>query len=135
MMAIFEWTDDYSVGVHTIDTQHQGLFKTFNDLHDALTGGDKGAIEKALGDMWQYTTDHFEYEEKYFRMHKYPDTEAHKAEHAALSDQVAEKVRQYHAGDLELTTELTDFLGNWLKTHILQTDKQYSEFFRSKGVR
>ena len=134
-MALFEWTDEYSVGVHTIDTQHQGLFQTFKDLHNALNVGDTGAIEKALGDMWQYTTDHFEYEEKYFRMHKYPDAEAHKAEHAALSDQVAGKVRQYQAGELELTGELTEFLTTWLKSHILETDKQYSQFFQLKGVR
>jgi len=134
-MALFEWTEDFSVKIHTIDLQHQGLFKTFNDLHDALQSGKKLAIEKAMGDMWQYTCDHFEYEEKYFARHKYPDAEAHKAEHKALSDQVNEQVVKFNAGELELTTDLVDFLGNWLKNHIQGTDMKYSEFFQAKGVR
>ena len=85
--------------------------------------------------MWQYTCDHFEYEEKYFARHKYPDTEAHKAEHKALADQVNEKVVKFNAGELELTTDLVDFLGNWLRNHIRGTDMKYSEFFQAKDVR
>ena len=134
-MAQFEWTEDYSVGIHSIDLQHQGLFKTFNDLHDSLKSGDKPAIAKALGDMWQYTCDHFEYEEKYFALHKYPDTDAHRAEHEALSKQVNEQMKKFNLGELELTPELAEFLGNWLKNHIDGTDKRYSEFFKEKGVR
>lgn len=134
-MAQFEWSDDFSVGIPSIDAQHQGLFKTFNDLHDSLGGGDKKAIAKALGAMWQYTCDHFEYEEKFFARYRYPDADAHKAAHAALGKQVSDQVRKFNDGDLELTTELAGFLNDWLKKHINGTDKEYSEFLQAKGVR
>jgi hemerythrin len=134
-MALFEWTDDFSVGIHSIDMQHQGLFKTFNDLYESLQTGDALAIEKALGDMWQYTCDHFEYEEKYFARHKYPDAAPHKAEHAALAAQVSDQIAKFNSGELTLTSELAEFLGSWLKNHINGVDKKYSAFFKAKGVR
>ena len=134
-MANFEWSDDYSVGIPSIDAQHQRLFEIFNELFDSLEKGEKRVIAKALGDMWQYTCDHFEYEEKYFARHKYPDGDAHKAEHAAVSKQVNEQVIKFNDGSLELTTELADFLTNWLKNHINGTDKKYSSFLQEKGMR
>jgi hemerythrin len=38
-MALMEWKDKYSVNVPTIDTQHQNLFATINELFDAMRSG------------------------------------------------------------------------------------------------
>ena len=54
---------------------------------------------------------------------------------AQLAQQVSEQVRKFNEGELELTTELTDFLSDWLQNHINGTDKEYSEFLQAKGAR
>jgi hemerythrin len=35
-MSLMAWSNSYSVGVATIDSQHKGLFDMVNDLHTAV---------------------------------------------------------------------------------------------------
>ena len=36
-------------------------------------------------------------------------------------------------GKMSLTIEVINFLSDWLKKHIMGTDKKYSQFFNEKG--
>ena len=35
-MNLFEWSQDYAVGIRLIDNDHRGLFETINALHEAV---------------------------------------------------------------------------------------------------
>lgn len=134
-MPFFEWTDQFSVGVDTFDTQHKKLAGYLNDLHDAmLDGRGNHALASILNGLIEYTKTHFEDEENAMQQYGYEQLEDHRDEHAELTDQVLRFQRQFLAGEAILSVPIMQFLKEWLSHHILETDKQYEGFMREHGV-
>ncbi len=108
-----------------------------NELFDGVQAGrGKEVLGPTLDGLVSYTVTHFANEERYMTQHKYPALAAHKAEHDALAKQVAEVQAKYKAGaSAALSMEVMAFLKNWLVKHIMGSDKAYTPFMNSKGVK
>lgn len=134
-MALIEWSNDLSVNVAEIDKQHQKLVMMLNDLHDAMKQG-KGheIIGKIITELINYSVVHFATEEKYFVQFNYPDTDSHKKEHADFVQQVSIFNDGFKKGKLMLTIDVVKFLREWLRKHIMGTDKKYTQFFNDNGL-
>jgi hemerythrin len=123
---MFEWSNDYSVRVVSIDAQHRNLFAIAHELYDAMSAGrGRMACGKILDRLVQYTAVHFAFEERLMRSNNYDDLAAHKAEHDALTAQVVQFQSDYWRGKLTLTVQLLQFLKGWLEKHIKGTDMRY----------
>ncbi|HAZ12632.1 MAG: hemerythrin [Bdellovibrionales bacterium GWA2_49_15] len=135
-MAIMEWKSELSVGIESIDNQHKELVAMIAELNDAMG---KGKGREVLGTIFdkiiQYAGTHFAYEEKLFATHAFPGAAAHKVEHAALVKQALELQGKFKAGQMTISFATLDFLMDWLKKHIMGTDKQYTQFLVGKGVK
>jgi len=131
-----QWSDDYNVNIREIDSQHRRLFELVNELHDAMS---QGQGSKLLGDilnnLLHYTKMHFSTEERYMSTYKYPGFMAHKAEHDELTKTVVDFVESYRNGKALISIQLMNFLINWLKNHILATDKKSGSFLISQDVK
>jgi hemerythrin len=135
-MALLPWSDEYSVGVSTFDSQHKQLFQFINDLHAAMAAGKANDIlGKTLSGLIEYTKSHFGAEERLMELHKYPHYLQHKSEHQVLITTVEAFQTKFQQGNSYFTIELMNTLKNWLTNHILKTDMKYTEFFANKGVR
>jgi hemerythrin len=135
-MALFNWSDKYSVEVQSIDKQHQKLFAMMNELHEAMASGKGNQLAPAIVKrLVNYTRDHLAAEEGMMRRANYPDFNTHKAEHDELNRKVAKMAKDIEGGNVVLSINLQNFLREWLKTHILLRDKQYSAHLRTAGVR
>ena len=66
--------------------------------------------------------------------HAYPDFLAHKSEHDHLTERVMDLQRGFRSNEVRLTIEAMEFLKDWLRHHILGSDKKYSPFLNTKGV-
>jgi hemerythrin len=136
-VAYMEWSDKFSVGVDSVDRQHQRLVTMVNELFDAMKAGHgKDVLEKTLDSLVQYTVYHFSYEEKLFADTGYPDAERHKHEHEDLTKQalaIQEKVRS--GASFALSMEVMEFLKNWLVNHILGSDKKFGPHLLEKGIK
>ena len=110
-MPLFQWSQNLSVNIAEIDTQHKRLVDLINHLHDSMKEG-KGreAMGKILKDLTDYTVYHFSTEEKLFEKYGYPESARHKKEHEDLTKQVLDIGRKYNAGDMILTMDLMNFL-------------------------
>jgi len=135
-VPLFQWTKDLSVNIVEIDNQHKKLIELINLLHDSMKAGKgKDILGKILTDLADYTVYHFGTEEKMFQKYKYPASSLHKKEHDDLTKQVMDIKAKLDAGKSVITMEIMTLLKDWLSNHILQTDKRYSAFFNSNGVR
>ena len=134
-MPLMEWTDRMSVGVAQFDNEHKKLVSLINELFDAVQAGrGREALGKILDELINYTKTHFTNEEHLMQKQGYPNLEAHRKEHEALTKQVIDVQRKYHAGATAmLSMEVMTFLKNWLIKHIQGTDKQYGPFLNAKG--
>lgn len=134
-MALFNWKDEFSVKVTKFDEHHKKLIGLINELHEAMLKGQQQAvIGKTLKSLADYTKYHFGEEEKMMTGYGYPGLQEHKAQHDAFVEKVRHSIAQYEAGKLALSIEVMNFLRDWLKGHIMQTDKKYTAFFSSKKV-
>jgi len=135
MSNLFSWTEKYAVKVAKLDHEHQNLFKVVNELNDALAAG-KGreVVAGVLKRLIDYTATHFKNEEALMAKHNYPGLAAHRVEHQTLVEQVLKFQADFTAGKHEVAVSLLPFLQNWLKNHILHTDKNYSQFLNDHGV-
>lgn len=136
-MPLVTWNDSLSVGVPSIDDQHKKLVSLLNQLHDGMMSGKgKVILGGVLQGLIEYTTVHFKYEEDLFARTGYPESEAHKKEHADLVRSVKEIRQKYEtAGPSALTISVMSFLKSWLTSHIQGADRKYSAHLVSKGVR
>lgn len=133
---LLNWNDSFSVNVGEVDNQHKKLVSLINRLHEAMgQGKSKEVLAAILAELVNYTKIHFAYEERLMQTHGYPDLAAHKLQHDRLTSQVMEFAQEFSAGRTMLSIDLMHFLKNWLQTHIKGTDKKYSPFLASKGVR
>jgi hemerythrin-like metal-binding protein len=132
---MFDWTPDYSVGIGSIDGQHQKLFSIARELYSAMSAGQgKEALGRILDRLAQYTEVHFAHEERLMREHDFPGLADHKAEHDALKGQVRRFQQDFEAGRVVLTVELLHFLRDWLQKHIMGSDQRYAPFLKQRLV-
>jgi methyl-accepting chemotaxis protein len=134
-MTLMDWNDSFSVNIQEIDNQHKCLIDLINQVYKGMMMNEgKEVLGKALGDLVDYTKTHFGYEERMFKQHEYPDTQSHIAKHEKLVGQVMDFYNKFQSGEVEVDNELLKFLKDWLVSHIMGTDREYSDFFNSKGI-
>lgn len=134
-MALITWSDDLSVGVDEIDDQHKKLVQLVNGLHNHLVIGDANDIMgKVLDRVIEYTSFHFDTEERLMEEHGFPFSAAHKREHQKLVNTALELQAKLNSGNGRITSETMTFLKDWLSHHILESDMYLGKFLNSKGV-
>ena len=134
-MAFFEWTDQLSVNVQAIDSQHKKLIEMINSLNEAMLAKKGREMQKATIDaMVDYAATHFRLEEGYMKKFNYPDYDAHKSEHDEFTRTAQDLKERADTKGFGLTLEIMGFLKNWLQNHIMGTDKKYSAFFNAHGL-
>ena len=136
-MSLMAWNDRLSVGIASIDKEHQELVSLLNGFYDAMQAGHgKESLAGVLAGLIDYTKMHFAHEEQLFAKTSYPDAAAHKKAHDELTHQVLEIQKKYNQGaTAALSSETLNFLKNWLLTHIQGTDKKYSSHLTTHGIR
>lgn len=133
--GLFTWDNSFSVNIGVIDMQHKKLVSMVNELQQAMVeGSGKGKLGIILSNLVGYTRGHFRTEERLMQTHAYPDFLAHKSEHDHLTETVMDIQCRFRSNETGLTIEVMEFLKDWLRNHILGSDKKYSPFLNAKGV-
>ncbi|GAA0557172.1 bacteriohemerythrin [Rhizomicrobium electricum] len=134
-MALLTWNPGMSVGVRVLDEDHKKLIAMINELHSGmLEGHSNDVVGGVLRRLASYTVEHFQREEKFFAETAYPGAAAHKREHEKLKTQVMAEIQKFQAGTTGLGMETLNFLRDWLKHHIQESDKAYSAHLNAHGV-
>jgi hemerythrin len=129
-----QWQASYSVGIKLIDKQHQELINMTNELFASCLMGDEAArrfFKKVIQGAVDYINFHFSTEEKMFVLVNYPQAAAHKKEHETFVAEVVKQVKDFEAGRKFVPNAFARFLKNWVLTHIVISDKKYSEYIRN----
>ncbi|MCX7987138.1 MAG: bacteriohemerythrin [Bacteroidales bacterium] len=135
-MEIIKWTPEYSVGIASIDSQHQSLFNAVNEFYNGIKQNlSREATLELLEKLKAYTVYHFKTEEQLMKTYSFPGYQSHKDEHDNFKAKVADIENRIKNGKLVISIEITNMLKQWIENHIHKTDKAYSAFLISKGVK
>ncbi len=125
-MAI-EWTNDLSVGVSSIDAQHQQLFKMADELFEAgKNGKSKEKIGDLLGFLDRYTKQHFKDEEAYMKSINYPGLAEQEKAHQAFVNELTKLKGEFDksGGNIAVIIGANQMVVDWLTKHISGMDKK-----------
>jgi hemerythrin len=82
----------------------------------------------------EYTKSHFDTEENMLKEHGYKEFEHQKQSHEQFVERTQQFQRELLEGKVLLTSEMMDFLKDWLMKHIQKEDMKYRDFFNAKGI-
>ncbi|GAC1468829.1 MAG: hemerythrin family protein [Desulfuromonadaceae bacterium] len=129
-----EWRDSLAIGVEAIDNQHKELLLRFDRLLNACHAGQGiEELKKLQAFLEVYVHTHFNDEEALQRLHRYPDYEAHHAQHVYFIEQINKlKSETKHEGvSTHHVVETNNMLLKWLLNHISKVDKELGSFIKS----
>ncbi len=131
---MFQWSDEYAVGVPKIDAQHQELFRTAQEVHKALLKGHgQDVMVRVFVRLVAYTHKHFTAEEELMEALHYPEIDHHKAMHEEFRAKVKQFCGELSSGRAPLTSQVLKFLETWLSQHICQADRRLGIYMRAKS--
>lgn len=137
-------------GNEIIDSQHAWLFELAARVTDTLgTCGledvepesdeeaacdarEVDATADAVYGLADYISEHFGDEEALMNEHGYPGVGPHVALHEALSARVTSYMLKYMNGDIGMGLELADFFREWLGSHILEHDREFTTWLATR---
>ncbi|RJR41588.1 MAG: hemerythrin [Desulfobacteraceae bacterium] len=135
-MEVFPWKEQYSVGIASIDKQHQKLVAYLNDIYKALgEGKGKESLGQIFSGLIEYTKTHFASEEGLMKLYDYPGYEEHRQIHDKMTAHVLGLGEKFKKGEISSPIQIANFLKDWLSKHIQETDKGYGPFLNSKGCK
>lgn len=139
---MFEWKPEYSCNAEDIDLQHKKLFHLIGELYDITKEKDGfdhyDDITRIFQELSDYTVYHFGYEEKLLEQYQFDAAalKMHKLEHGAFVHKLLHVQKEdLDKNENKILMEVIMFAVEWIEKHILATDKQYSEFLNSHGVK
>ena len=127
-MPLISWNAGLSLGIQDIDTQHRKLVDIINQLHDAqLQGRSREVMDKILSALYDYTQQHFSFEEKMLARAGYADLANHQQTHRAFMAKLADLQARHRDPKKPMSSlEVMNFLKDWLVKHIQGVDKRYA---------
>ena len=136
-MALYNWKNDYSVGVSIFDNHHKKLFDIANKLHEMMKQGcSKEEIEKTINEMVDYTKYHLAEEEKAMERINYSDISAHKRAHQVFIAEIEGYMKEVENGQaIFVVVKLSKTIVDWLVEHIHKVDKKYMNEMHAEGVK
>ncbi len=130
---MFNWKDEYSVGIRAIDDQHKRLFEIgekINIVLDSYNGQD--SYDEILGlieELKDYTIYHFDYEEDLLAKYQYPEIEDQIEQHKTFVNYLQNlDLANVDDNQERSMKELIMFVAKWIFKHISNSDFRYSEF-------
>jgi hemerythrin-like metal-binding protein len=136
-MEKIEWSDRFSVGVGTLDEQHQTLIGMMNQLIDTPNvDSNSTIITDLLNGMIEYATTHFVEEERLMGVHNYPDFLPHQEQHVAFMKKTAEfcSVEEGTVVVHDFSETVLAYLRAWWIQHIQVDDMKYKSLFIGKNL-
>lgn len=134
-----QWSEDLSIGIELLDSQHKELFQHISRLRAAWREGEgRDTLLKTLRFLEEYVAVQFNAEEAYMRRFNYPGLNVHEEEHKDFVKVLSEYRRKFQ--ELDPRAEITQFLSmeiarklsDWLADHIKSVDKNMGAFLAGK---
>lgn len=130
-----KWSQDFSVGVEAIDSQHKDLFARINNLDSAMKQGKaKEEIISLMEFLNDYVNIHFGTEEKYMTDYDYAGYAHHKAKHSWFIQELSDIRRKVGAEGVtpDVIILSNNLLISWFSNHVRTIDMMLGKFLKPK---
>ena len=136
LLKKFDWKKDYSVNIDIIDEQHKKFLDIMNLLIDTINENDcSQRVADIFFSLAYYAEHYFINEEIMFKNYQYPNLTQHKEVHNKFIMRIIQFQKEFEQDKENVCEELLQYLEDWFKEHILDYDKQASDFLLEHGMK
>ena len=134
-MGLLKWSNESSVGIHTIDNEHREMIDAINELCDAVSNGHgREQTSRLLNRVIECARGHFTSEEAMLLASAYPELAEHTEQHQSLLAEVEELAARHVHDGLVLSERSLSFLHYWFEDHLVNDDRSYTAWIQKHGV-
>ncbi len=130
-----KWSNDYKIGIPSLDSQHKRLFQLIKELNDALDSGLRLVnVERLFAGLDQYVTRHFQLEEKYMLDSHYSGLEKQQKAHEYFTvkfNELSEKLSMTGITP-DIIKTIKGELTEWLKGHVTGLDQEFGKYYQEQ---
>ena len=128
---INDMSDFLSLGIKTVDLQHEKFFKMLDELRLYSANKDnKLLIENLLEEFSAYATYHFVAEERMMKKSEFPLYEVHMQQLLFFKQKLDEFKQALEYKNEMVDEQMLNFLRKWFVVHISEQDKQYADYIK-----
>jgi len=129
-------SDKYTLGIESIDQQHDRLLEMIDNLESAMSLGDsRPEVESIIERLYAFAQGHFAYEEDLMLKTDFPGFAAHQEQHRAYLDKILEICHRWaDGGGFLIAVDLHEVMTEWATYHILECDQDYVKHLQEKGI-
>lgn len=125
---MFEWKNEYSVGVKEIDEQHRKLFeiggRAYSLVENTFISDKYDKILDIINELIDYTVYHFKCEENLMLESKYRGFFSHKLEHEGFINKVNNiDFKSVDENQDKFIIDILELVLVWIEEHIMDKDK------------
>ncbi len=133
MANLFNFDDEFKLGIEAADIEHGKLVDMLNHTHELLREGRReDARDYFNKTLSSYVHEHFTNEEAFLKSIGYPELEMHKKIHANFRKSVEELAPKIENADNAAFRQALADTFAWIISHIGKTDKKYAKFYFEK---
>lgn len=122
-MSLLTWKPEFSVGLESVDFEHQEMIRLINEIYDEMKARrDPASLEQFLGDVHFTISAHFALEERLMREARYAEYAAHKEDHEELLEQLRSLMDELVNDPDNGFVSLQESLSEWFERHFATFD-------------
>ena len=136
MANIFNFDDEFKLGIEAADIEHGQLVDMLNRTYELLREGKREDARNYFSKtLSAYVHEHFRNEETFLKGIGFPELEEHKIIHANFRKSVEElSLKIESADDVAFRQGLADTF-TWIINHIGKTDKKYAIYYHQRQAK
>jgi hemerythrin len=131
-MQLFNFDNEFKLGIEQIDKEHAGLVNMLNEVHILIRENEKAKARDFFRDtLSAFIEQHFAHEEAFLQDIGYPQLEEHKKIHAQFRQSMEATLSHLDSeDDTVFRNGLTDVY-TWIINHIGKTDRKYAAYLEA----
>ncbi|MBP6671668.1 MAG: hemerythrin family protein [Bacteroidetes bacterium] len=134
-LKMLTWKKEMDVNIESIDVQHRTLIVLINELQHVIDNRMPDVmVGSILSKVIEYARFHFEHEENCLIVGCYAKLHEHRCAHNDLAKKLKSMEQDFNAGIPGIAPKVVELLQQWVISHIMKTDSQYSDQLMKAGL-
>jgi hemerythrin-like metal-binding protein/PAS domain S-box-containing protein len=126
--ATLRWRDEFSLGMKSIDGEHQHLCSFLEKCQQETIHGNKDSLLTHFDELLHHVQVHFIHEEQLMQSSCYTGLKNHHQVHQLLIKQFTKQKNKFFRSEID-GQELIDFFHHWLSEHVVDLDREFVNFY------
>jgi hemerythrin-like metal-binding protein len=132
----FDWKNQYSVGIKSLDQQHRAIMAGLNEVHEEMLNGKANdALAPRINRLFSLAQEHFSFEERLMESTQFPGLAGHRTLHQAICTKVGEFISRHDTGDRAAYGQFMYVMRDSMIKHMKTDDQECASWLAAHGMR